>query len=340
MMSATMDYATSLHTPQPIDDPAAWTNATLGGLDALRYELDPDKLRAFKSILDQTRSRPPQSAIRMDFSHPALTLLYQDIQHVLMEGEGAIVISGITQEHFTPEDFERIFWGIGTQLGAAAVQSSAGDRVGHVRVENNPKNRGYLSSRELGFHSDAFELMGLMCVERAEQGGVTRLASGLAVHNQILAERPDLLPPLYEGYYYATAESADSERPLTSYKIPVFSHVDGKLSCMCLKAYMSAAAVMLNTRLPDDLNEALHLFLQIAERDEMKIEFLLTPGEILFCNNFALLHARSPFENSVERERHMLRLWLKVPNGRPVVSPLLERGIEYERMHLENPVTK
>ncbi|MCX4165032.1 MULTISPECIES: TauD/TfdA family dioxygenase [Paraburkholderia] len=330
-----MNHATPSLKQAPVDDPAAWTSRTLGGFETLRYSLAPDEIDALKAVLAQTKSQRPQSTTREDFLHPALVTLYRDVQHALMDGRGAIVISGVTQEQFTAEQFERIFWGIGTQLGTAAVQSAAGDRLGHVRVEDNPKNRGYLSSRELGFHSDAFELMGLMCVERAERGGVTRLASGLAVHNRILAERPDLLPALYEGYYYATAEGADGKRPVTPYKIPVFSQVDDKASCMCLKAYMSAAATRLNTTLPDDLNEALLLFLEIAEREEIKIEFLLNPGDILLCNNFALLHARSPFENSPEHKRHMLRLWLKVPDGRPVVAPLLERGVEYERIWLE-----
>ncbi|MFM0068826.1 TauD/TfdA family dioxygenase [Paraburkholderia aspalathi] len=330
-----MNHPTAPLTRALVDDPAAWTRQTLGGLNALRYRLDQAELDAFRAILAQTQSLPPQSATREDFHHPELIGLYRHTEHALMDGHGAVVISGVTQEQFTAEQFERIFWGIGTQLGTAAVQSATGDRLGHVRVEDNPKNRGYLSSRELGFHSDAFELMGLMCVERAERGGLTRIASGLAVHNQILAERPDLLPSLYEGYYYATAEGADGARPVTPYRIPVFSEVDSKVSCMCLKAYMSAAATRLNMALPDDLNEALLLFLDIAEREEMKIEFLLSPGDILLCNNFALLHARSPFENSTERERHMLRLWLRVPDGRKVVPPLLERGKEYERVHLE-----
>ena len=334
-MSKTMNHPTASLTRAPVDDPAAWTRETLGGPDALRYRLSGAELDGFRAILAKTHSVPPQSATRDDFHHAALAGLYRHTERELMGGRGAVVISGLSQEQFTAEQFERIFWGIGTQLGTAAVQSAAGDRLGHVRVEDNPKNRGYLSSRELGFHSDAFELMGLMCVERAERGGLTRLASGLAVHNRILAERPDLLPSLYEGYYYATAEGANGVRPVTPFRIPVFSEVDGKVSCMCLKAYMSAAATRLNTVLPDDLNDALRLFLDIAEREEMKIEFLMSPGEILLCNNFVLLHARSPFENSTERERHMLRLWLRVPDGRKVVPPLLERGNEYERIHLE-----
>lgn len=314
-------------------DPSAWSGRELGGVDAIRYRLNESEIDAFESIVIRTRANAPQLATREDFDHPALNGLYAELRSRIMDGRGAVVIGGLSPARFTAEEFERIFWGIGTHLGVAAVQSTAGDRIGHVRVEDNPKNRGYLSSRELGFHSDAFELMGLMCVQQAASGGLTRLASGLAVHNAMLEERPDLLPSLYEGYYYATAEAAGAQRPVTPYKIPVFSSVGGKLSCMCLKAYMSAAAKRLDTELPPDLDEALRLFLAIAERDDIKLEFMLHSGEILLCNNFTIVHARTPFENSETLKRHMLRLWLKVPNGRPVVRPLLERGVEYERIY-------
>ncbi|KVT70093.1 hypothetical protein WK56_19365 [Burkholderia ubonensis] len=322
----------------PVDDPSAWTRETLGGVDSLRIRLTAAELDAFDAIVTHTKDTSPQFATRAQFAHPNLEDLYARIRHVVMEGAGAAVVSGISQDRFTPEAFERIFWGIGTQLGEAGVQNSQGDRIGHVRVEDNPKDRGYLSARELKFHSDAFELMGLMCVERAEHGGLTHLTSGLAVHNAILAERPDLLPSLYEGYYYATAEGQDASRPVTPYKIPVFSRFGGKTSCMCVIGFMKAAAKRLGIDLPSDLDEALSLVLSIAERDQLKIEFLLNPGDILFCNNFTMLHARTIFENSAAHRRHMMRLWLRVPDGRPVVPELLARGAEYERIYQEKDV--
>jgi hypothetical protein len=319
----------------PVDDPSAWTSETLGGVDAVRIRLTTAELDALDSIVKRTQDMPPQSATKAQFAHADLEGVCERIRHIVMKGAGAAVISGISSTRFTPEAFERIFWGIGAQLGEAGVQNSRGDRIGHVRIEDNPKDRGYLSARELKFHSDAFELMGLMCVERAEHGGLTHLASGLAVHNVILAERPDLLPLLYEGYYYATAEGQDASRPVTPYKIPVFSQSGGKTSCMYIKGFMMAAAKHLGTALPADLDEALSLVLSIAERDQLKLEFLLAPGDILLCNNFTMLHARTTFENSAAHRRHMMRLWLRVPGGRPVVPELLARGAEYERIYQE-----
>jgi hypothetical protein len=47
---------------------------------------------------------------------------------------------------------------------------------------------------------------------------------------------------------------------------------------------------------------------------------MLEPGDIQFCNNHLVLHSRTEYEDSPEpgRERHMLRLWLKVDGIRPL----------------------
>jgi Taurine catabolism dioxygenase TauD, TfdA family len=75
-----------------------------------------------------------------------------------------------------------------------------------VRDETPPGQlesaRGYLSRRELSLHVDLAQIVGLMCVRQARQGGYSQYASGLAVHNQILATRPDLMTVLYRGFPY------------------------------------------------------------------------------------------------------------------------------------------
>jgi hypothetical protein len=37
----------------------------------------------------------------------------------------------------------------------------------------------------------------------------------------------------------------------------------------------------------------------------------LKPGDLLFWNNLAILHARTGFTDSPDRRRHLLRLWLR-----------------------------
>ncbi len=317
-----------------IDHPSAWTSKTVGGKDGITYRLTQQHLDAFEELLRRTRHLRPQQVTRRDFDHPAVNRLLAELREEIMDGRGVVVIAGITPDRFSEEDFERIYWGAGTHWGVAAVQSVAGDRLGHVRNEkDNPKNRAYLSDRELKMHSDAYEIVGLMCVQKAKSGGFTRLASALAIHNEILLKRPELLAPLYRGFPYATAEARSSGSPVTPYNVPVFSNVRGKVSCMHVRVYIRAAAENLGTPVPPDLDEALDYFAALGEREDIRLHFMLEPGEFLICHNFTTLHSRTAFEDSEENHRHLLRLWLRVPNGRPAVPALLERGAAYDRLY-------
>jgi hypothetical protein len=56
----------------------------------------------------------------------------------------------------------------------------------------------------------------------------------------------------------------------------------------------------------------------------------MEPGDIIVANNYDILHGRSAFDNAeTEAEpRHMLRLWLSLPNGRPL-PPIFEQTREF-----------
>jgi hypothetical protein len=49
-----------------------------------------------------------------------------------------------------------------------------------------------------------------------------------------------------------------------------------------------------------------------------------------FINNYTILHARTAFDDFEEedRRRHLLRLWLEVPQMRPVHPHIRSGGIE------------
>jgi hypothetical protein len=319
-----------------IDHPSAWTSKGVGGKAGITRRLTEQHLDAFEELLRRTRHLKPQEVTRHDFDHPVVTPLLAELRDEIMDGRGVVLIAGITPDRFSEDAFERIYWGVGTHWGIAAVQSVAGDRLGHVRNEkDNPKNRAYLSARELKMHSDAYELVGLMCVQKAESGGFSRLASALAIHNEILLTRRDLLEPLYRGFPYATAEANSSATPVTPYNVPIFSYLRGKVSCMQVRVYIRAAAEKMGVPVPPDLDEALDYFAAIGERDEIRLHFMLEPGEMLMCHNFTNLHSRTAFDDSGEKQRHLLRLWLSVPNGRPVVPALLERGAAYDRLYAQ-----
>lgn len=321
---------------QPITEPAAWTARSIGGKAGLTRALTRDELDAFRMALDRTRHLAPQQPTRADFDLPPITALASWLDETIRRGRGAVLLTGLTRETHTEEEMERIYWGIGVCLGEPAVQSMLGDRLGHVRhVKDDPVARGYRSNEELNPHTDSYRMIGLMCLQRAETGGLSRIVSSLAIHNEILATRPDLLEPLYEGYHYAIAEARFSDQPVTPMRIPVFSCIDGMVSCGYVRPYMHEAAKLRGERLPPALLEALDYFDMLSEREDMRIAFMLQPGEMLLWHNFLMLHARGAYQDSPAHTRHLLRLWLKIENDRPIADAILERARVYERVHRE-----
>ncbi|WP_137922080.1 TauD/TfdA family dioxygenase [Hydrogenophaga sp. 2FB] len=326
---------TAIHD-HPIDHPAAWTGAALQGKEALARPLSAVELAAFDNVLRNTTHLAPQAVTRAEVTQPAIVGLASELRHEIMEGRGVVLLRGVTPERYSPQDMERIYWAIGTHLGKPAVQSRTGDKLGRVEQDpNDPVSRGYRSSGELVMHTDSYEVVGLMCIRQAKEGGQSALVSSLAIHNAIRAERPDLLPALYEGAVMAIPEAQTSRHPLTATAIPVFCDVDGVVSCMYAASFMRAAAKLKGTELPPALDEALKFFSQIAERDDLALRFHLEPGEMLIWHNFTNLHSRTHYEDDPAHPRLLLRLWLTAHEPRPVVPEFRERARVYDLVYAE-----
>jgi hypothetical protein len=315
---------------QRIEYPKAWTPEQIGGKAGVQYALSTDQFGAIDSLLEQTRDIAPQQVTRAQFEHPALQPLIDMLRHVLADGAGMMIVCGLTPERYTEDQMHRVYWGIGTHLGDAVVQNQNGDRITRVEKHDNPNSRGYRGTHELTPHTDSFEWIGLMCVRQGASGGLSGVASALAVHNEILKNRPDLLAPLYEGYEYALPEMRENTKPVTDLKIPVFCCVDDVVSCMIIEYHMRDAARAMGLAFPADLDEALNYFVATVARPDINMQFMLEPGEMMFLNNFTTIHSRTAFTNAAQQQR----LWLNVPNGRAVVPGLRARAKAYEQ-HFE-----
>jgi hypothetical protein len=257
-----------------------------------------------------------------------------EVRQQVVRGRGAILLSGIEPDRYTPARFERLYWGLGTHIGNGTIQGPLGDWVARVeKSERNPTGRGTLKDVELRPHTDMHEVMSLACVSRAAEGGASTLVSSLAVHNAIRATHPEFLTPLYEGFWAGINESIGGGKPISDQKVPIFCYVDGKVSCYYNKFFMHAAAKRLGMELPPDLVAAMNWFDVQATRADLGATFMLQPGEMLFWHNWTCLHARAAFRDAPGAKRLLLRLWLNVPDGRPVHPEIAERARRMDEDH-------
>ena len=210
------------------------------------------------------------------------------------------------------------------ELMADITDEGAARRETRGRIET-ADGETFLASRArvhstgaLRYHTDRCDVAALLCVRQAASGGINRLASAIALHDEMARRRPDLAGLLYQDIYRSrlgeeVGDNADY------YPLPVFALQDGHFTTHYSRTYVEAA--QLNPEVPrmsGEQWEALDLLAEIA--DEVAFEWRMAPGEVLFLNNHVVYHARAPYEDGegLGEERLLLRLWLAVPNSRPL----------------------
>jgi len=318
----------------PIHHPSAWRPSDfLGGKEDLVLALEPAHLVEIEDALRAVRARglAMEAIAKDDFPLPRTAALLGQVHATLEDGPGLVVLRGFPVERFEQADIEKIYWGVSVQLGMPTSQSVMGDRLGHVIdvTYQDPNARAYRARRKLYPHTDFSDFAGLLCLHQGMAGGVNQFISGLTVHNLMRERRPDLLRALYRGTpWHRLGEETPGEPGLTAHRVSVFSCRDGVVSLRYSRTYVGEAIHDLGEAVTTETREALRLFDELCTLPELTLEFSLRPGEAVFMNNFTMLHGRSAFEDSPvdssgeTRRRHLLRIWLAVPDGRPVVPEL------------------
>lgn len=304
----------------PVAAPWVWSADELAARGDWVVRLDAGSLDDIAAALDRVKRR--HFALKEigadDFPLPSIAPRLAQVEALLAEGPGICLIRGLPVDRYGRDDLAVILWGIGAHLGRGVPQSYRGDMIGDVMdmSHTGDTRRSYRSPRALDLHSDPVDVVGLLCLRRAKSGGDSLLVSSLAVHNTILAERPDLLPALYRGYHYRHSE-ADSigGSPTTPHRIPVFGRCGGRLVCNFNAAPIGRS--LANDGLENEASalEAFELLRSTALRKGLLYRMMLEPGDLQFLNNRTVMHGRSRFDDfdDIARKRFMLRLWLRMP---------------------------
>jgi alpha-ketoglutarate-dependent taurine dioxygenase len=289
---------------------------------ALYWDFTPAQLAAIDELMTRlgNDARPFHAITKDDFSHPALDTDLAALLRTIKTGPGIVIIRGFPVDKYTPEEMQTVYWGVGAHFGRGCSQSADGDYLGHV-TNVAKASRGYTTDRELSLHTDSAEIVGLLCVRGAKEGGMSIYASSPKVHEIIARERPDYLPVLERGFRCdRRGEEAAEDDPVTPYRVPVFSEEAGLLSTRYVRGVIDRGAEALGQPLSDGEREALAFFENVAQRDEVRLELTLRPGEASFINNYEMLHARTGFvdHDDPAKKRLLYRLWLMGDPPRPM----------------------
>ncbi len=314
--------------------PAAWLAADIADSNEWIIELTAENIAeldgAMRASIAAGLSLPDLT--RENFPLPSIDALAPEILDRLEDGRGLVVLRGFPALDYDKEQLRRIYWGFGLHLGTAVSQSSAGDLLGDVMNfgadVNSTTGRGYMSKQELGFHTDTADVVALMVLRAAKSGGLSLIASSVAIRNEIARTRPDLLEVLYAPFYWSwKGQQRPGDAPY--YQQPIYTDHDGKFAARDIKTHIFSAHQdypELGDLAPAQM-EAMQLVNTLARDPRFHFSMMLQPGDIQLLNNHVTYHSRTAFEDYDEpdHKRHLLRMWLSVPNSRalnPAMAPI------------------
>jgi hypothetical protein len=216
------------------------------------------------------------------------------------------------------------------KIGTPVSQSSKGELVLSVRNESfgkdDKRTRGPNTNRKLSFHTDRCDVISFLCLRAAKAGGESQIINSLQVSKIIEKEEPHLHEILKQNFPYKK-HVVDKGNPKPFIMQPILSEKEGFFACSYLRVLIDRAHEDENCpRLSQKQIDAIDFLDQVCERPELQTKLTMKRGEILFLNNWTLLHRRTAFTdyNELTKRRHLLRIWLSMPNSRPLVDAFKE----------------
>ena len=157
---------------------------------------------------------------------------------------------------------------------------------------------------------------------------MSRIVSSILLYNEMFRRRPDLAAVLFEPFCFDRRGEVRPARKATT-KHRSFICIPDRLSVMYGNRYYIASAQRFPDvpRLTAKQIEALDLFDALANDPANYLDIEFKPGDIQLIHNHVILHDRTDYEDwpDPERKRHLLRLWLCPPNGRPLPAVFADR---------------
>ncbi|WP_088014323.1 TauD/TfdA family dioxygenase [Gottfriedia acidiceleris] len=303
----------------------AWKGTDLAKDESWIYYLSEETIVELENALAHVKQKGLKAPNfnKEDFK---VSNLLNEIDYFVEElenGRGFLLIRGLPIERYTDEEASIIYWGLGLHMGTPVSQNANGELLGHVRDQGlsleNSNVRGYQTKLHLPFHADGSDVVGLLSLRKGKSGGESSIISSMAVYNEILEKNPEYLGILCRPFNFdRRGEEGPGESPI--FTSPIFSYYDGKLSCRYVRLFIESAQSKTGIQLSKVEIEALDLLDSLLHDENLHFNMMLEPGDMQFVNNYTVLHSRTQYEDyeELDQKRHLLRLWLTMPNGREI----------------------
>ncbi|MEM8972208.1 MAG: TauD/TfdA family dioxygenase [Pseudomonadota bacterium] len=309
---------------KPVSSQAAWHGSDM----ADRKSEWAQKLSGaeFGELYDLVRSLRSRSddllkLSRADVPLPILRDRLVALRKELLHGRGFATLSGMPVDDHTLEDNAWAYWAIGLHLGDAVPQNGKNHMLGHVTDlgldYSKPDTRGYQTSARLPYHTDYSDIVGLLCIRAAKQGGRSSIVSSVAIYNEMLRRHPDLVEALTQPIPRTRwGEVPADQKPWAM--IPIFMPTaEGIVTTYVRSAIRKGQSLDGVPHITAEQEAAFDAIDELAADPVFHLDMDFEPGDMQFLNNHVIMHSRTTYEDHADpaMRRHLLRLWLACEDG-------------------------
>ena len=146
------------------------------------------------------------------FPLPTLRPVLRDLSKEIHTGRGFVVLRGLRIDDYSREDIIIIYTGVSSHIGnirgrqqEARLADGSSPVISHIKdltrdTEKNLIGAPSNTADKQVFHTDAGDIISLLCLNRAAEGGESYLSSSWHVYNILAKERPDLIHTLSQDW--------------------------------------------------------------------------------------------------------------------------------------------
>ncbi|KAJ5195314.1 uncharacterized protein N7498_008752 [Penicillium cinerascens] len=314
--------------PRQITGPTVWEAEDYReNLEKWTHTFTPDQVEELYTAADAfLASKTPLTGIsKSNFRLPKLADYLETLRLDIINGKGFILFKGFPVEKWGNHKSAVAYMGLGTYLGYFVSQNSRGHVLGHVKDLGEDstqidKVRIYRTNARQFFHADDSDIVGLLCIHRALEGGESDIVSSHNVYNTLALERPDVLKTLTEPIWYFDRKGETSrgqEEFIRTSVLYLERGENGRVYTKWDPYYVQSLNRFSDAGIIPPMSDAQTEAVQVLEEtcNRLSLHMILDVGDIQFLANSHVLHARTAYTDHAPPtpRRHLMRLWLATP---------------------------
>ncbi|KND89360.1 hypothetical protein TOPH_05967 [Tolypocladium ophioglossoides CBS 100239] len=316
--------------PGILTGPLVWSGADFKDQDSYTLRLSSHDIKEIEAALETFKSLglDGDQVSQPNFPLPNLASRLSKVAETLHEGRGFVVISGLDASRYSVEDSVLLYLGLAEYVAdKRGQQDKRGNVLSHItnsKLWDVPVEQRHAihSNKALPFHNDmGCDLLALQVRRSAHSGGSTYLSSVWAVFNTLVREEPEVARSLLTPDWPVQISGRTSRH----YLAPAFAIHERRLMASLDPNRFGRHPASTDADIPA-LNaaqtHALERVSAVARKTELELR--LETGDLVFFNNWAVLHRRDAYEDGKSSSRHLVRLWLRNTRlGWPVPPQML-----------------